>query len=279
MDILTKAILVKLSIRQFNPKRQDAKTTREVLVEKQAKSSAGAWIKNLVDPRTLEAITSTAMGARQKHYFLSLPWQDEGWRILPVTMYQKYQDTLRDCKKSFEGQVEKFLLKYPEYIQEARTALNGMFNPLDYPPVQIIRSKFGFTIDFAPLPAGSDFRVTLANDELATIQADVDKRVQEATEQAVKDLWHRLADPVKHMVTKLSDSDAIFRDSLIENVKEIVALIPALNLTADPKLAQIARECEELTAYEPEDLRGKKAIRQEAADRAVELLKKMEGYL
>ncbi len=40
--ILTKAVLVRLSISQFNPKRQDGKTTAEVLRDKQAKSTAGA---------------------------------------------------------------------------------------------------------------------------------------------------------------------------------------------------------------------------------------------
>lgn len=279
-NILTRAVLVQLSISQYNPKRTDGKTTAEVLKDKNAKTTAGCWVKNLIDPKTLDAIVSTSQAARQEHYRLSLPWKDEGWRILPTAMYSKYQDAMRDYHKKFDAEVEKFLSQYPQYVEEARIALNGMFNPGDYLQVPVIRQKFGIRVDVAPLPCGSDFRVTLASDELSNIQADVDARVKEATDAAVKDLWARLAGPVKSMVNKLSEPDSIFRDSLVENLKDIIDLVPSLNVTGDVALDSMAHECKsKLAGFNVEDLRKDKTLRKSAAEEAQAILKKMEGYL
>jgi len=279
-NILTRAVLVKMSISQFNPKRQDGKTTAEVLANKGAKTQAGVWIKNLIDPKTLDVITSTAQAARTEHYRLSLPWADDGWRILPTSIYTKYQDSIRISHKKFDAETEKFLAQYPQYIEDAKAALNGMFNAADYPNVSELRNKFQMTVDVSPLPCGSDFRVTLGNDELAAIQADVDNRVKEATAQAARDLWNRLASPLRNMVNKLSEPEAIFRDSLIENLWDIIDLVPALNVTGDMNLAALAKDCKaKLGGLSAETLRKNQTARTQTAQAADELLKKLEGYI
>lgn len=278
--VLTKAVLVKLSISQFNPHRQDAKTTREVLRNKDAAQNAGVWVKNLINPKTLDAITSTAQTARQSHYTLSLPWADEGYRILPTAIYMKYQDEQRQHRTQFNNEVEKFLQKYPQYIEEAKTALNGMFNAGDYPTIEQLKAKFAYSVEVSPLPSGSDFRISLTSDELANIQQDVDTRVKAATDEAVKDLWNRLAVPVKNMSEKLAETKGIFRDTLVSNIQEIVDLIPSLNVTDDKNLLTIANEVKaNLTGHSPEVLRQNKVVRQTTAQAAQEILKKMEGYI
>lgn len=280
MNILTKAMLVKLSISQFNPRRQDARMTSKVLSDQQAKKSAGVWMKNLIDPEKLEGISRLSMSARQDHYRLSLPWQDEGWRILPSTMFIKYQDKMRQNRNKYDQAVELFLSHYPQYVEEARAALNGMFNPNDYPTLTAVKGKFGFNVDVSPLPSGSDFRVTLASEELEKLQANVDQRVQDATAAAMRDLWQRLADPVKHMAECLKQPDKIFRDSLVENVKEILDIVPGLNVVEDSRLTDMTREIKEkLSKVSPDALRVNKTYRQETAETAEDLLTRMKDYI
>ena len=279
-NILTKAVLVKLSISQFNPKRQDAKTTREVLNDKNAERSAGVWMKNLIDPKTLEKITSLGMQARQAHYKLSLPYADEGWRILPITMYERYQTEARAAHLAFNSAVEEFLIRFPQYIEDAKQALNGMYNAADYPSTEVLKSKFGFNVDFTPLPSADDFRFTLGAADMDSIKADVETRVKDATENAIKNLWQRLAEPIKHLITKLGDKDSIFRDSLVENIREIVSLVPALNVTDDSALNALTAEINsKLARIEPDLLRQNQSVRQNTIKQADEILKKMEGYL
>lgn len=279
-NILTKAMLVKLSISQFNPKRADDKVTQQVLVEHNAKREAGLWIKNLIDPKTLSAVGNAAVQTRGAHYRLSLPWADEGWRILPTSVYTTYQDQVREHKKIFDCAVEEFTKNYPTYIEDSRKALNGMFNEKDYPSVESVREKFGINVDFAPIPSGSDFRVGLDKEELTSMKEDVDKRVNDAIAGAMKDLWSRLALPIKRMVEKLQEPEAVFRNTLVDNIREIVEVIPSLNIADDPTLTAMVKECrEKILKHTAEDIRETEAIRNEVRDEAEKLFKKMEGYL
>ena len=278
-NILTKAVLVNLSIGQFNPKRQDAKITSEVLNKHGVMGKAGNWMKNLIDPDSLDDIQKVAQYARMEHYRLSLPWADDGWRILPVAMYQQYQDTMRQARKDYQAEVEKFMAKYPSLIEEARRVLNGMFNAADYPSADTVQSKFYMSVNMSPVPSGNDFRVSLAGPDMVTMQADVDERVKAATQAAAKDLWQRLITPVKNMAEKLGTKDAIFRDTLVSNLEEIIGLIPSLNITGDATLETFARECKEkLAGVNPEDLRKNKDARAEVATQAADILKRLEGY-
>jgi hypothetical protein len=280
MNILNKAVLVKLSISQYNPRRTDDKITREVIDNHGAKRDAGIWVKNVIDPKTLSGVGNSAVKIRSTHYRLSLPWADDGVRILPTTMYTVYQDEMRKCKKEFDANVTEFINKYPQYVEEARKALNGMFNESDYPGIMTLREKFGIAMDFRPLPSGSDFRVTLAKDDLADMQQNVDKRVHDAVNDAMKDLWQRLAQPIRHMIERLKDPDTVFRNTIVDNLKEIIDVIPSLNIVDDKELTAMVKECKEkLLKHTPEDLREVKEIRIDVKNQAEKLLKKMEGYI
>jgi hypothetical protein len=280
IDLKSRALLCKLSVSKFNPKRADKKVTNEILNEKNAKNSAGVFVKNLIDPKALDSITSAEMRARLQHYKFSLPWADEGWRILPSTIYMKYQEAMRESKQEFLNEVDKFLNNYDMHVEQAKRALNSMFEENEYQSKDQVKNLFAFNIDFLPMPSSDDFRVKLTSGELEEIKKDVDERLIIASETAMKNLWERLITPIKAISEKLNDGNAIFRDSLISNLEEIIDLIPSLNLANDKNLNQIANECrEKLAQYKPNTLRNSKRIRADVAKQADELLKRMAGYV
>ena len=82
------------------------------------------------------------------------------------------------------------------------------------------------------------------------------------------------------MVERLSQPDAIFRDTMVGNLREIVALIPALNLTGDSQLEAVRqRVVDELAHYTPEQLRENKDDRKIAAAKAQAILEQMNGFM
>ena len=69
-----------------------------------------------------------------------------------------------------------------------------------------------------------------------------------------------------------------FRDSLVENVRAIVRLAPALNLMDDPRIAGLCADIERhLTAHDPEQLRGSAQLRESVAGEADAILRRMQG--
>jgi uncharacterized membrane protein len=74
--------------------------------------------------------------------------------------------------------------------------------------------------------------------------------------------------------------DAIFRDSLIGNARDICDALTRLNITGDAQLeAMRARVLQELTTVEPDVLRDTPRARQQVADKADAILSAMSGIL
>jgi hypothetical protein len=77
------------------------------------------------------------------------------------------------------------------------------------------------------------------------------------------------------MATVLADRQATFRNSLVTNVKDICALIPALNVTGNAQLAEATRSIEAtLATISPDDLRDSVVIRQQVANAAGDIVRR-----
>ena len=77
------------------------------------------------------------------------------------------------------------------------------------------------------------------------------------------------------MQGKLSQPEAIFRDSLIENARELCDVLTRLNLTDDPKLETLRRQTELLVQSEPQLLRDNPDVRVSTANEAQAILDAM----
>ena len=110
--------------------------------------------------------------------------------------------------------------------------------------------------------------------------------MRDTVNDAVRTLLDRLREPVTHMATRLrlfrrrSDGRAQhpFRDTLVENVRQIVRLAPMLNLMDDPRIATLCADIEKhLTAYDPDELRNSPTLRESVANQADDILRRMQG--
>lgn len=276
-DLTTKAMLVKLSISQWTARKHD-KQADHAVESAFATKDAGRFNKVLIAREAVKAVEKTASAARTWHYDNTLPWTDEGYRILPAANWATYSEKVRELRADFERAVETFTSAYPDLVTEARIRLNGLFQEADYPASTEVRRKFAFSADILPLPIGGDFRVNLNNDDVARLQADITARTKDALEEAHADLYRRLANVISHMADKLTDPKAIFRDSLVENVRELVELLPRLDLKGDAQLDALRRQAEEkLCRLNPDVLRNNKPLREETAKSAKAILDVMSG--
>jgi len=280
MDITKKAMLVRLSISQWTARKYDKNISDEVANEYHAGKDAGRYNKILIAQEAIKAIQKVVGEARKFHYENTLPWEDDGARILPATNFMDYSKEIRDYRQMFESEVKRFLDSYDTYVADARSRLNGMFKESDYPCKAELEQKYAFETSISPLPAGKDFRVSLQGSEIDKIRKSIEERVGLAQEAAMKDLWDRLYKVVDCMVERLSKKDAVFRDSLIGNVQDLVNLLPNLNLADDPSLEDMRRDVEsKLCGYAPDTLRENPRARKKAADDAQAILDAMSGYM
>jgi predicted secreted Zn-dependent protease len=103
--------------------------------------------------------------------------------------------------------------------------------------------------------------------------------VKDAEQAALKEVWTRLFDRVKHMAEKLADPKSIFRDSMVDNAREICALLPRLNFNDDPQLEAMRQEVESKLIKHPEALRNDPDLRRDTAAEAKAIMDKMSVFM
>lgn len=277
-DILQqKAMLVTLNIGVWTGKKQDKKVSREVDRIFNA-NNAGIFTKYLVEKDWLKPIEKVKNEARMYHYEMTLAWLDNGLRMLPVTVYFEYVKNMQNFQKKFYQLVEEKTAEYRDAIEYAKRRLNGLFNPLEYPTPEEFKIKFYMEFNFYPVPHTDDFRITLAQDEVAKIQKEVEQRLRQTTSVVFKDLIYRVKEVLERVVDR-TDGDKVFRDSLIENAEKIAKLIPKMNIFNNPELNDIAKEIEtKIAKFSPDVLRQDAMAKAQVNKDAKELLDKMKTY-
>lgn len=267
------AMLVALNVRCYGAKREDKRVSKDVAVRNGADDDAGKYAKNLVPKSSLEPVVKAISALRSFHYNNTLPWCDDGVRCLPAMNYEAYKTEIEGLKDQYESAVAAFVREWPTLIQDAPKKLGTLYNAADYPAD--VRGRFGVHIRFMPVADASDFRVQMSDLERSQLQEEITATLHEAQTAATADLYRRLMECTKAMAERLAvyrKDDATgktsnpFRDSLVENLRDVCALIPRLNFSGDARLESMRAEVErELCQWSAAELRENDAARASVA--------------
>lgn len=311
-----RAVLMRVSMSLPGENRQDPALSSTVKTEHGLGAQSGRWIKSLYPKKALEGIKKLDNEARAYHAAVTLPF-DTGIGILPAALIMEYGDRMREFRGRREVLRDEFLNNPEEWIAWAIKEHNGTFDPDLYPgcskvdgsatPQNVeavllgndfvvdrevwkreMGSKFEFGAVPLPVPDGGHFADTVASLLGTDVQA-VDQRVRDAAKEAERELLRRLLEPVVAMAQKLAEmpktgkdgkakSDIVFRDSLVENLREIASLGPKLNISGDPEIDRFCAEIKALSAVKPDTLREDKAVRADIQKKADDLAKRLAGY-
>ncbi|MGH0004519.1 hypothetical protein ACQU0X_31015 [Pseudovibrio ascidiaceicola] len=283
-----RAMLVSLSISSWSGRKLDRKVTEEVNTSRGAASDAGRYNKMLLPKEALDAIHKKASAIRNEFYARTLPWMDDGQRIMAANAYLAHSQWIAKQRSEYEQLVEELLTKYPDYVEEAKQLLNGMFVPADYPPVEILREKFGLSVVVLNVPNGEDFRVAMSDAQAEQIRSQIESKVTEASKNAMKDVYRRITESLTRMIERLNNykpgsrierAQGVFRNSLVENIRDLIDVMPALNITGDPELDRITERLKDVTVYDANVLKASTAKRKDTAAEAQAILDSMSDFV
>lgn len=273
-----KAVLVSVSCSQWTARKLDKRITDETNRKYNAAQDAGRFNKLLIAKEHLQEIQGLVSQVRMLHYSMTQPWTDEGPRILPNVLYTKFSNEFRVLKRMFNDAADKFAAEYPAYVERRKRELNGLFNDSDYPSPKLIRSKFRLEHQILPFPNADDFRANLDEDTVADIRSEIESTTREVTTHAMRHTVGEIVKLVGHMSEKLREKDSVFRNSLVDNIRELADLLPAFNLTDDPKLTDItSRIKRELCTEDADTLRKNPYVRRDVQKSADEIVSAVGG--
>lgn len=280
MSIKDRAMLVTLSIAYWTGKASDDRVLDEVHKKHNIEKGAQEYRKLLVNPEAINAVKAVRSRARTYHFEKTLPWIDGGTRILPAAFYFEYAEKMREFKGEYDIAIAEFLKNYSKLKGEARKRLGSLYRDEDYPSAEILRRKFGWDMTVLPIPSGNDWRVSLGGKAEAEVRKQIEEKVKAAMATATRDLWQRLYVVVEALSVKMKEAEPRFRDSIIGNIRELVAMLPDMNVAGDAKLEEMRKQVEvELAKLSLDDLRDDAKSRKKTADAADAILAKMAGYI
>lgn len=265
--ISSSAMLVELSIGAWTGRKKDKKASEEVTTNKGAAVGVAAVNKKLLgDCVELDAIQKFVANVRNAHYAMTLPWSDTGLRMLPTAAFFTYQQNMTAFQNEFGTLVDKLLAAYGWEITQAEVKLGELWNPDEYPTADRLREKFRFNINYIPLPEVGDWRVDMEKETVATLQDHYKSYYSGALETAMQDVWERMHTSLSKMSERLDYTDdankKIFRDSLVDNVIDIVDLLRDFNVTGDTHMEAMRQKLEDaMRGVTPDALREDQSFR------------------
>lgn len=271
--IQSKAMLARLCISQWTARKHDKTVSAEV-EKTHAAHDAGRYNKLLVNKTLLDPISKLAGAVRAYHYSQTLPWNDGGDRLLPSALFMGYTAEIRKFEAQYQALVRDLVTAYPAEVQAARSRLGTMYSLDDYPPSHELHSRFGIAVEFIPVPDAKDFRVDVSEEAAAEIRTQITETVNARQTQAVKDCYRRVREVVSKLYERLSAEDAVFKDSLVSNARDLMSVLPGLNITQNPELDALHHEINALLVS-PQTLRNNPAARKATADAADAILTRL----
>lgn len=280
MSITTKAMVLNLQIGIWQGYRLDKDASRKVVQDANADGDAARVNKHLVPKEALKAINTASNAIRAHFYDKTLPWKDNGDRLITRMLYMPFIEEHERLVGEFVNAVNEFItVSYPQAREKAAFRMGDLFKPDDYPSAESLRRRFYINLDIDPVTEAGDFRVSLDKEHADEVRQSMERALHERLDRAMHDVWERLGNVVGHFASKMG-SDDIFRDTTVRNLEELVDMLPGLNVLDDPDLDDISRELKaKLHGLDPKDLRKDKELRSQAAKDAKEIMDRMNGFM
>ncbi len=291
------AMLCSLNISQWSGYKYDPDASEELATMHGAEKDAARVNKRLVPRKELEEMTQAVGRARHDHEFLTLPWTDDGWRVLPAATYIEHTNVLKGHKTAILAAVGKFVARFEDLVRN-QSRLGTLFRVADYPGMrqegetlrflfpQELRDKFSFATDVKPMPDADDFRVNIGDEERERLKKQISESVQASLRAGTRDLWQRLYEVVRHMSTRMAEYNAAedgkkprLYKSMVTNVVEIVDVLPRLNISGDEELDRMTDTIRRSLLVDTEELRKSESLRTDTAKAATEIMQRMAAYM
>ena len=239
--------------------------------------------KKLLDTSHPAFKTVTGVRSRIVAYWkgISLPYPEPGIRLIRQDDIQPFATHLRALQQELAEAVGQLDASYAELKTAARRRLGTLFNAADYPVS--LRGWFEVTYDFPSVEPPEYLRQLsphLYEQEAQRVSARFDEAVQLA-EQAFTDELSKL---VSHLTERLSgDGDGkpkVFRDSVIENLREYFDRFRHLNIRSSEQLDELVGQAQRIVqGIEPQQLRDNGNLRQQIAMQLSGVQSVLDGLL
>lgn len=278
--IWDRAVLLSLSISSVGVKRK----VRSSQVETDADRDMLHVSKDILQCEVLDDIRKHDQETRSWVSARALPSMfRSGIYLWPIAFVTDSDEYLRNRADERRGLVERFCDAYQAARLDAERRLGSLYNPTDYPAVDVVRGKFSLAYQYVEIAAPG--RLRDISPEI--FERERDKAAAQwsnALEEARSMLRGQLAGLVEHMAERMRPGDdgkpKRFKSSMVEGFQEFLGLFQARNIAGDGELADVVERCRAImSGVSAEGIRSSDELRGRLAAGMDELRASMDGLV
>lgn len=274
MSLQDRAMIVTLTCSQFGLTKKDKTASRKTAELFSADEKRVSFSKKLItDEGVVKDIRNLIVEVYSYHNSTTLPWMDNGGRILPSDLYFDYTEKIRHFKEQLETKVDELCSIWSDVKYTAQRELGDLYNEQEFPSTWDLRNKYGIRINIAPFPDVKDFRVNLGQVEIDRLK----RQYAESVDVSIQtELWGRFRKLVEHYKERMSSEGKLYA-SVLDHLRDFVQLLPKLNITNDPAIEALAQQVqEELLRYPADIIRDNPYLKEDMAEGADKILDQMQ---
>lgn len=213
-------------------------------------------------------------------------------RLLPNVHIGEFTGKFDVIQREHNWLVAEFMKNATVYIQQAERNLGNY--DVTPPSMDEIKNAFALEFDLAPVPDISAYTTGDSALEQA-MKKRFEADIVAAYEGAQKDLFKRLAEPLKNLIDRMAAYDereelkaknidvgrttGTFKSTVITNIQDIAKVFRSFNLTNDPFFDDIAEHLEGFSNIEHEDLTKSQELRAAVAKKAADIRSMLTAWL
>jgi len=280
MSLYQKALVMSYYLNASTLKKTDRQASEDLAREKGAEESAARVIKQLINPKYVKPVQSVINSVRAYLEAETLPWGRHEV-LVPATKYFDVVENLAKFKDLLDMRLEIFGNNYLQAVEDAKKELAELFNPEDYPSVESIKSRFGFSVSFKPMTDVNQFvRLGFEDEETDKLKQAAIEHENELMKEAIESCYKRVHKHVSVLAKRLTDENTKrFRSALLENIETLINTLPGLNIYDDPELNEVLDDMREMVAgVTIEEIKKHKKVREEVAEQADAIVAKLEAF-
>jgi hypothetical protein len=287
VSLATSAVLVSVDVNVWSATKQDRGISDEVTKGKNADSSAGRFVKNLLADDTHHKKVANYRQTVYNWLKRSTYRWNNSQDLLPSMQLEQFKTEYQEHEAEFYRLLDDFLLNYSAIVSDMAFKQGDMFNRDDYPSVDEVRNKFGIRLYVAEVPS-HDFRCSVSEDIAQDLKQQYEKQADEIVTGIMSQQAERLIEVMEsishccgYAETKDSQTGETVSkkrkiyDTTIQKARELASLYRTFNLTNNKQLAEASVLLEKaLHNTSAELIRDSEAVRARVRDDVDEILGK-----
>lgn len=243
-------VLIEFTVTKPTFARKDKKETADLLQKTgaTAKQAANVTKRMFAGCDELRDIDLYVLNRRNDHKAATMRYGNLGYRLTTRAKWFEYHKMMTGYEKVFYEKVDVFVDWYEREHKIIEDWLGTLYDADLYPRTpEKLRDMFKWRLRYPEWEDYGSDDITDMLDSHREMLVDLSAETARAMEQEMQsDFYKRLYDPLKNMCEKLSDvgdKKQTFRDTLIDNVLNIVDIVRASH-SLDPEMRSICNDLE-----------------------------------